>query len=128
MNDFYCRRDIMEKFCISRRVIEGYEEIGLVKPSKHDERGGLLYDRETVCRIGFIRICQKMGFELKDIVSLIDLPDDELKIALSNQADIIKEQLSNLQYLLNITCSLASCDGNPRNCNKIFEIYKEDRI
>lgn len=128
MEDFYTRRDIMERFFISRRVIEGYEEIGLIKPTKNDEKGGLLYDYSTMCRIGFIRLCQKMGFELKDIMAIIDLPTEELKSKLDEQATVIRRQMESLRYLLHVTCSLATYAEDPRNSEKIFEIFKEERI
>ena len=63
----YYRRDIMDKFKISRRVIEGYEEIGIVNPTGKTNMGIYQYDEKTFKRIGFIRLCQKMGFEVKEI-------------------------------------------------------------
>jgi len=126
MEEFSTRRDIMEMFHISRRVIEGYEEIGLIKPSKNDERGGLLYDQETVNKIGFVRLCQKLGFELKDILAMIDMPNDELKEKLNDQANVIRRQMDNLRYLLKVTCSLAEYAEDPRKCERVYEIFKED--
>ena len=70
------RRDIIKEFNISRRVIEGYESIGLIKPSAKDKYGFYLYDRDTVERIAYIRFLQKIGFKLKEIASFIDEPDE----------------------------------------------------
>lgn len=123
----YLRRDIMNEFHISRRVIEGYEEIGLVKPTLKNSMGTYLYDEKAFKRIGFIRLCQKMGFKVKEVKEFIDKPNEEVKRKLNLQAEEIRRSIKTKNQLLKITCTLASSD-NPKESNKIFEIFKEENI
>jgi len=125
---FYSRKDIMNEYLISRRVIEGYENIGLIKPSKNDERGGLLYDQKTLCRVGFIRVCQRIGFELKDIIKIIDLPEDELANELNKQIKLAKDNINNLDNLLNTLDSLIKERKDPRNTKQLFTMVRKETV
>ena len=44
-------REILEKYGVSRRAVQGYEKAGIVRPTGKNERGHLLYDEETVEKI-----------------------------------------------------------------------------
>ena len=122
----YCRTQAMDEFMISRRVIEGYEELGLIRPTAKTDRGSYLYDEETFRRIGFIRLCQKMGFELKDILEFIDSCDEEIERRFIEQSKLIRKQIMNLRFMLKMSRDLMNCE-NPRNSEKILEIFREEK-
>ncbi len=86
-------REICGMLNVSRRVIQGYEKTGLVRMSGRNKYGHLLYEGETVDRIVFIRFCQKIGFELKQIREFIDLPAKEIGKILEGRKEVMKEEM-----------------------------------
>ena len=64
-------REVCEVLGISRRTIQGYEELGLLVPSGKNERGWLLYDEACQERIKLLRFYQNAGFQGKEIIVLL---------------------------------------------------------
>ena len=128
MNAYYHRREIMKRFNISRRVIEGYEDLELISPVSKDDRGALLYDEMTVRRIGFIRLLQKMGFELKEIAEFIDGPEKLIKEKLSARALLIKRKGAELDELLTVIEEIKVSGLNDKECEKIIKVLEEEKI
>ncbi|MCQ2522042.1 MAG: MerR family transcriptional regulator [Lachnospiraceae bacterium] len=75
---YYSLRDIKETIGISRRVVQGYEELDLVVPTCKNHMGHLLYDQEMYDRIKLIHEYQWLGFTLKEVKVFIDA-DESLK-------------------------------------------------
>ena len=63
---------------ISRRTVQGYESIGLLKPTGKTQMGHLYYDHAAQNRVHRIHQYQKYGFRLKEIAVLLDAPREEL--------------------------------------------------
>ena len=95
MKDFYTLKEVCELLNVTRRIVQGYEKKELVHTDHKDKYGHLLYDEEMVKRIAIVRFYQKMGFELKEIVELIDCSKDELINQLNKQLDLIKQEIEN---------------------------------
>ncbi len=89
--NYYTLREVCEIASVSRRAIQGYEKIGLVKPAAKNERGYLLYDSKGVDRIKTIRLFQQFGFALKEIVVIIDVDQAEQKRYLEKQLSLLEE-------------------------------------
>ena len=60
-------KEVCSSTGISRRAIQGYENVGLVRPYEKNKYGHLLYDQETVERIEKIRLYHQIGFKVKEI-------------------------------------------------------------
>ena len=119
-------REIRNTLGLSRRVIQGYEEYGLVRPSSRNKYGHLLYDQETVNRMANIRFLQNLGFELKEIAEVIDMPTEEMKKLLKERSVIIKDQIQNLVDEYDIIVSYLD-DNDERQFRKaIMKKIKED--
>lgn len=69
-------REVCEVLDISRRTIQGYEELGLLVPSGKNERGWLLYDEACQERIKLLRFYQNAGFRVKEIKLLLAVGED----------------------------------------------------
>lgn len=54
-------KEIGERYGISGRTIQGYENLGLVKPYHKTQLGHLEYDTKTINKIIFINFLQNMG-------------------------------------------------------------------
>lgn len=92
-------KDVCAKYGISRRAIQGYENVGLVKPYCKDKLGHLIYDTSSINRIIFIKFCQDIGYSLKEIDSLFKLEQSSLASAFRNKSEQLKleyDQLNNL--------------------------------
>ena len=122
----YCRKDIMDFYSISRRVIEGYENKHLIKPLGRNEKGVLIYDETTFKRIGFIRLSQKLGFKVKEIKKLLNLSDKELKKELIKQLKVLDKKKEDIEYLVSILNDLINTK-NLQLSNKIIQIFKEEK-
>lgn len=77
---------------VTRRGLQWYEAIGLIKPSGHNIRGYLLYDEETINRIKKIRLFQEFGFPVKEIAHIIDAPDEMVKKELQKRLPLMREK------------------------------------
>ena len=63
---------------ISRRTVQGYEALGLLRPTGKTQMGHLYYDIAAQDLVHRIHQYQKYGFRLKEISALLDAPRDEL--------------------------------------------------
>lgn len=87
----YYRKDIMKKYHISRRVIENYEYLGLVKATKKDKMGYLLYDEKAINQIGQIRFLQLLKIDLRQIKDILNDSKQE-KAIINKQINILKKE------------------------------------
>lgn len=92
-------RELCKELDISRRVVQRYEEKGIVVPSKN-ERGYLIYDKKTQDKIKWIRFYQQLGFEIREIKWLLDAPRSKLKEILEKQVKKLKEDKIQLDGLI----------------------------
>ena len=93
-------REISDTFGVSRRAIQGYEKAGLISASGKNERGHLLYDETAQKRILQIKFFQQTGFTIKEIIDLINAPNDILKDALEKQLKKLNEEKKNIERLI----------------------------
>ena len=93
-------REVCETLGVSRRAIQGYEKAGLVSASGKNERGYLLYDKSCQEKIRQILLYRKMGFKVKEIKRLFDVPEAELKITLENQVIKMAEKQQEIEILI----------------------------
>jgi len=87
----YYRKDIMKKYHISRRVIENYEHLGLVKATKKDKMGYLLYDEKAINQVGQIRFLQLLKIDLRQIKDILNDSKQE-KAIINKQINILKKE------------------------------------
>ena len=66
MSEYKTLQEIHNTLGITRRAIQGYEEIGLVRASDKNKYGYLLYGECEVRRIEKIKMYQEFGFKLKE--------------------------------------------------------------
>lgn len=84
-------RELCQESGASRRAIQGYEKMGLVSPTSKNKYGYLIYDDAAQKRIKKIKMYQKIGLSLKEIVDTIDAPNDRKVVVLEKQ--LLKLQL-----------------------------------
>ena len=100
MSEYKTLQEIYNTLGITRRAIQGYEEIGLVRASDKNKYGYLLYGESEVKRIEKIKMYQEFGFKLKEIKELIDAPNPIVKAALERRVEKLKEERERLNTLI----------------------------
>ena len=93
---------IKQKYDISRRAIQGYEKNGLVKSTGKTKRGYLTYDEKSVQRIRDIKLYQEMGFQVKEIASVIDAPYEIKKIVLAEKRIELMKKKEKIILLIDL--------------------------
>lgn len=93
-------KEMCESVGVSRRSIQCYEAAGLVKPTKRNKYGYLLYDQETLHRAELIKFMQELGFKLKDIKKIIDAPKYVMKEALERRVKELEEEGARLNQII----------------------------
>lgn len=99
-------RQLCETYGVSRRAVQGYEKAGLVKASARNERGHLLYNEGGQKRIKQIKQYQQLGFTIKEIKWLIVAPDIDVKKALENRIEQLKEKQIQLNHVIEKACEM----------------------
>jgi len=80
-------KEVCTELGVSRRAVQGYEEAGLVKATRKNKYGYLLYNQYAQERIERIKFLQDLGFSLKEIEQLIDAPKNVLREQLEMQIE-----------------------------------------
>ena len=103
MNGYKTLREVCMMLNLSRRVIQGYENIGLVKPTARNKYGHLLYDEKTVRKIAGIQFCQKLGLGLKEILALTEMESHVICEILKDRMTELEQQKDELDYIIRKT-------------------------
>ncbi|SDX97636.1 MerR family transcriptional regulator [Thermoactinomyces sp. DSM 45892] len=128
--------ELAKKANISRRTLHYYDEIGLLKPTKVDDKNYRYYDQNALLRLQEIRLLKSIGFTLRQIRQMVGQPvvraDEKMWItSLQEQIKIIQKEKENLerkQYYLQSTVHAIQVTGQVK-ANEIFELITslEDR-
>ena len=108
MTQYKTLREVCNCLQISRRTIQGYEQMGLVTPSSKNKYGYLLYDEEAVALIVKIRQYQQFGFQLKEIKELLHASDEVVKVALQERIIYLERQSDELEQLIALANELVA--------------------
>ena len=109
-------REICETLGVSRRALQGYEKAGLVTASGRNKYGHLLYDKDAEMRIAQIKFYQQLGFTIKEITRIIDAPEAELRSALEQRVQKLREEKTEMDELISFTvvCPACGCEVQGR--------------
>lgn len=114
----------IERLCgISRYILHRYEKAGLITPSGKNKYGYLQYDEDTVSKIVFIRFCQTIRFELKDIKEMLSMPRSATCELLSRQANVLTEEMEAIEKSickLKLIIAVADSDDADRQIERII--------
>ena len=93
-------KEVCVEFGVSRRAIQGYEDAGLVKATRKNKYGYLLYNQSARERIERIKMFQDLGFTVKEIALLIDAPKEVLKPRLEEQVQKLTIELEHKKWAI----------------------------
>lgn len=95
-------REVCDETKVSRRAVQGYEKLGLLKASDKNEMGHLLYDDIAIKTIKKIKFFQDIGFRLKEIKDIINAPNEILKDALIVKVKEMNKEKEKIEELIEI--------------------------
>ena len=81
------------------RTLHYWDEIGLLRPSRHTAAGHRLYLASDIARLHQIRSLRYLGFALEDITRLVDQPGSSLAELLLRQLGKLTEEIELAQRL-----------------------------
>ena len=88
-NDLMTLKEVCKETGVTRKIVQTYENYGLVKATTKNKYGYLLYDDAAVKKIKKIRLYQRFGYRLSEIAKLEYITVDE-------QVMILKEKINNM--------------------------------
>ena len=88
-NDLMTLKEVCKETGVTRKIVQTYENYGLVKATTKNKYGDLLYDDAAVKKIKKIRLYQRFGYRLSEIAKLEYMTVDE-------QVMILKEKINNM--------------------------------
>ena len=88
-NDLMTLKEVCKETGVTRKIVQTYENYGLVKATTKNKYGQLLYDDVAVKKIKKIRLYQRFGYRLSEIAKLEYMTVDE-------QVMILKEKINNM--------------------------------
>ena len=88
-NDLMTLKEVCKETGVTRKIVQTYENYGLVKATTKNKYGYLLYDDAAVKKIKKIRLYQRCGYRLSEIAKLEYMTVDE-------QVMILKEKINNM--------------------------------
>ena len=88
-NDLMTLKEVCKETGVTRKIVQTYENYGLVKATTKNKYGYLLYDDAAVKKIKKIRSYQRFGYRLLEIAKLGYMTVDE-------QVMILKEKINNM--------------------------------
>ena len=88
-NDLMTLKEVCKETGVTRKIVQTYENYGLVKATTKNKYGYLLYDDAAVKKIKKISLYQRFGYRLSEIAKLEYMTVDE-------QVMILKEKINNM--------------------------------
>lgn len=82
---------------VTVRTLQYYDRIGLMKPSDKTDANHRLYERKDLLKLQQILTLKQLGFTLKEIKSMLNHPNLDLRSALAVQKQSIDAQIEQLQ-------------------------------
>ena len=93
-------KQVCELTGASRRAVQGYEALGIVRASGKNKYGHLIYDEAALEQIRQIKFYRDMGFSRLDIITLLDCGDEERKKMIIDKIQYLKEKIVKYHQLI----------------------------
>lgn len=85
---------------VSVRTLHWYDEIGLLKPAFHSAGGYRFYEEEQLLNLQQILFFRELGFELKQIETILKRGDFDKMTALSSHRKVLQKNVERTKKLI----------------------------
>jgi len=97
---------LAKKFGLSRSTLLYYDSIGLLSPSGHQQGEYRIYGAEEDRRLESICRYRKIGFSLKEIKKILDIPETDFTSILNVRFEELSREICHLQEQQKIIAGL----------------------
>ena len=122
-DDLFLVREFARMAGVSVRTLHYYDEIGLLPPQRHTPGGHRLYRREDLLRLQQIVTLKSLGFSLDEIRRILLSPTYDLRSALEQQHDALRQRIAQMQEAADIIQRIsAMCDAGPLDWDEVRRV------
>lgn len=86
---------------VTRRTLQEYNKIGLLKPTSKTESGYWLYDDSAIQTLTIIQIFVEVGYERKVIKSILESPTLDLLTEYDHLIEVLEEKRKRIDGMIN---------------------------
>lgn len=108
---------------VSPKTLRHYDKIGLLRPGEVSESGYRLYGPKELARLREILLLRELGFPLKEIASLLDIPGRDRAEALRRQKELLEQKRRHLDGVIALVDDLLKGE-DPMN----FDAFRTDEL
>lgn len=116
---------------VTRRTLQEYDKIGLLKPTIKSEAGYWYYDDVAIEKLMLIRIFVEVGYERKTIKNILESPNTILIVEFDKIIDVLMEKRKRIDGTINTIKILTKTLTLPQDTLtsmsnlEIMEYYRE---
>ena len=85
---------------VTIRTLHHYDEIGLLSPGRRSATGYRLYEESDIERLQRILFYKELGFDLKEIATIVDDPSTDATGHLRRQRGLLTERIGRLSAMV----------------------------
>ena len=122
----YTVRQVAGLSGVSVRTLHFYDEVGLLKPAYVSANGYRCYEEPQLLALQQILFYRELGFELKEIKSILGRADFEKAAALESHRSVLEKNLARTQTLIaTINKTIKHVRGAKKmSCEEMFAGFK----
>lgn len=87
---------------VTRRALQGYDEIGLLNPTDKTQGGYWLYDDRALDKLALIQIFVEIGYSRFHIKEILNNPDLDLKKEYSVAIEALQHKKEKIDQMINL--------------------------
>lgn len=96
-------REVSGMLGITKRTLQYYNEIGLLKPSTIDAKTGYWkYDEKAISRLRIIRLLRKLKYPVKQIRRILADTDFDYSTAMEDKIKEFEKEIAHLNSLIDL--------------------------
>lgn len=85
---------------VSKRTLQHYDKIGLLKPATINDAGYRIYNEHSIDQLQQILFYKELGFSLKKIIEILNSPNFDLLTSLQFQEKIANEKMRQYEQMI----------------------------
>jgi len=115
---------------ITPRTLRHYDQIGLLKPGRHQANGYRLFDGKAVLRLQQILLYRALDMPLEKIREILDRPGFKELAALENHRGELRRRIARMEKLLHtVEQTIDHLKGeHDMSDQQLFEALSEERL
>ena len=112
--------EVFKMLGITRKTLQQYNDIGLLKPTAKTEGGYWLYDEDSIRILMTIQVFVEAGYKRAEIKPLLTAKQDELPGILTNAIEKLKAKRARIDGMINYFQTLTNIADLPPEAFKTF--------